>query len=73
MRFLGSEVNLVLGREDPSVTPLVAVELDGAQHRSFAVDRQDLFQLWTGSYGEHELVLRIEGAGAEAYAFTFGS
>jgi hypothetical protein len=37
------------------------------------VDHHDLYNLFTGDYGEHDIVLRIKGKGLEGYAFTFGS
>jgi hypothetical protein len=52
--------------------PSVEVFLDGKLEKTFTVDRYDLFALWDGEYGEHEIVLKITGAGAEGYAFTFG-
>ena len=67
MRFLGGEINLVLGGEGK-----VVVLIDGEEVKAFTIDHDDLYNLFTGDYGEHELVLKIEGKGVEAYAFTFG-
>ena len=80
MKFLGGEINLVMGVEGmPAVAedrdlplPIVQVFVDGKPEKTFTVDRYDLFALWEGEYGEHEIVLKITGAGAEGYAFTFG-
>ncbi len=80
MKFLGGEINLVMGVEGmPAVAedrdlplPIVQVFVDGKPEKTFTVDRYDLFALWDGEYGEHEIVLKITGAGAEGYAFTFG-
>jgi cytochrome c biogenesis protein CcdA/thiol-disulfide isomerase/thioredoxin len=71
MRFLGGEINLVLGMEKGS-KPTVHVIVDGVPTQTFTVDRYDLFPLWKGPYGEHEIVLKIQGKGLQGYAFTFG-
>lgn len=71
MKFLGSEINLVLGMEDPKVKPKVEVMVDGKSIKSFMVDKHDLFQLYKGDYGEHEVILKITGKGLAGYAFTF--
>ena len=69
---LAGEVNLVLGLE-PGTPPRTAdVEVDGRALPTITIDRHDLFNLWSGPYGEHEVVLRVHGRGAAAYAFTFG-
>lgn len=71
IRFLGSEINLVLGSE--SGNPVTAdVEIDGNIIRSFLIDRQDLYTLYKGEYGEHTLIVKLKGKGVEGYAFTFG-
>jgi cytochrome c biogenesis protein CcdA/thiol-disulfide isomerase/thioredoxin len=70
MKFLGGEINLVLGSPSRST---VAVEVDGEPIKTFDVEFEDLYELWTGEYGEHEIVLKITGAGLSGYAFTFGS
>jgi thiol-disulfide isomerase/thioredoxin len=69
---LAGEVNLVLGLE-PGTSPRVAdVEVDGRTFKTITIDRHDLFNLWSGPHGEHEVALRIHGRGVAAYAFTFG-
>ena len=73
LRFLGAEVNLVLGLAAGANPVPVDVEVDGAAAAPFVVSAHDLYRLWQGSYGEHELVLHFHGSGVEAYAFTFGS
>lgn len=73
LRFLGSEVNLVLGHEESERSIDAEVFIDGTRTTGFTVNRYDLYPLFKGEYGEHELVLRFDGAGVEAYAFTFGS
>ena len=81
MKFLGGEINLVMGvegmadaaAEDRDLPlPRVEVFIDGKLEKTFTVDRYDLFALWEGEYGEHEIVLKIKGKGVEGYAFTFG-
>jgi len=69
---LAGEVNLVLGLE-PGTPPRTAdVEVDGRASKSITIDRHDLFNLWSGPYAEHEVVLQVHGRGVAAYAFTFG-
>ena len=81
MKFLGGEINLVMGVEGMDAAllttgslslPMVQVFVDGKLEKTFTIDRYDLFVLWKGEYGEHEIILKIAGAGAEGYAFTFG-
>ena len=73
IRALGSEINLVLGLE-PNATPVKAdIEVDGQKSQSITIDRHDLFNLFKGEYGEHDIILKIHGKGVEGYAFTFGS
>lgn len=73
MKWQGSEVNLVMGLED-GVQPVEAEAwIDGVMVKKFLIDRDDLFVLYDGEYGEHDLILKVLGPGAEAYAFTFGS
>lgn len=72
MKFLGGEVNLVLGLESGAKPVQALVTVDGKTVKSFTVDHHDLYNLFTGDYGEHEIVLTLKGPGAEAFAFTFG-
>jgi hypothetical protein len=37
------------------------------------VDRSDLFRLFEGDYGEHDVVITFLKPGVAAYAYTFGS
>ncbi|MBU0766808.1 cytochrome c biogenesis protein DipZ [Patescibacteria group bacterium] len=73
MKFLGSEMNLVMGLEDGAPSGSVSVEVDGEPGQSFTVDRDDLYNIFVGEYGEHEVMIRVSGKGVEGYAFTFGS
>ncbi len=68
----GGEVNLVLGIE-PGARPVDAeVSVDGGPERRLTIDHHDLYNLFRGRYGEHELVMRVQGEGVVAYVFTFG-
>jgi len=71
-RALAGEVNLVLGLEPGTPPQSADVDVDGRAFKAMTVDRHDLFTLWSGPYGDHEVVLRIHGRGVAAYAFTFG-
>jgi cytochrome c biogenesis protein CcdA/thiol-disulfide isomerase/thioredoxin len=73
MKFLGSEINLVLGLEEGAKSIEADIEVDGELAKTITIDMNDLFNLFTGEYGEHEMILRIHGAGVAGYAFTFGS
>lgn len=73
MRWMGNEINLVLGLEDGAAPAEAEVWMDGVMVKKFMVDKDDLFVLYDGEYGDHELELRLQGSGVEAYAFTFGS
>lgn len=73
MKFQGGEINLVLGLE-PGAKPVEAeVFIDGKSFKTFTVDRHDLYELFKGDYGQHDMVLKLKGKGVEAFAFTFGS
>lgn len=72
MRFIGSEINLVMGMEEGAEPASVEVLVDGASVKEFTVDFADLFALWQGAYGLHDIVIQVRGSGTEAYAFTFG-
>ncbi len=72
LKFRGGEINLVLGLA-AGVKPVQAsVMIDGKTGTTFMIDRNDLYNLFKGEYGEHEIILTLEGSGAEAFAFTFG-
>src|SRR5690606_23892510 len=73
MRFLGSEINLVLGLADESTPVEAEVLIDGESVKTFTITMHDLYELYKGDYGEHEMVLKLKGKGVEGYAFTFGS
>lgn len=73
MRWLGGEVNLVLGLEEGASPVTGEVWIDGQKIKDIRVDFHDLYPLFSGTYGEHELVLKLKGAGTAGYAFTFGS
>ena len=71
-RALGSEVNLVLGLEDDAKSVSADVYVDGKKTKSITIDRHDLFNLFTGEYGEHDVTLKVHGKGVAGYAYTFG-
>ncbi len=71
MKFLGSEMNLVLGLADGIAPVKGEVWIDGKHTSDITVDRHDLFNLFTGTYGQHEMILKLEGHGVQGFAFTF--
>lgn len=72
MRFRGGEINLVLGLEDGAKPVKAEVMVDGKDAGTFMVDRHDLYNLFKGDYGEHDITLKLTGKGVQAFAFTFG-
>lgn len=72
MRFLGGEINLVMGLADGASPAEATVTVDGKLGKTFTVDHHDLYNLFTGDYGEHDIVLTLKGKGLQAFAFTFG-
>ena len=71
LRFIGSNVFLVLGTEGARES--VEVTIDGTRVGTVRVTQDDLYTLARipGEKGEHTLDLRFS-PGTEAYAFTFG-
>ena len=65
-------MNLVLGIEKGAAPVVVDVSVDGKPAKLITVDRHDLYNLYAGPYGEHEVALKIRGRDVAAYAFTFG-
>jgi len=72
IKALAGEVNLVLGLEPGTEKAEAVVEVDGKEVSRFTIDHHDLYPLYNGSYGVHDVVLRLKGKGVEAYAYTFG-
>jgi thiol-disulfide isomerase/thioredoxin len=68
MKVLADKVYLVMSGQGN-----VIVEVDGKQHKTFALDGERLYTIadMKGDYGEHVVTIGIP-AGASAYAFTFG-
>lgn len=71
MKFLGGEANLVLGSEDGKPIE-VEVWIDGAKSKTITVDMHDLYVIFSGEYGEHEVHLIAKRAGLQGFAWTFG-
>lgn len=72
MRFTGGEINLVMGLDDGAKPVQASVMVDGKPGKTFTIDRHDLFNLFKGTYGQHDIFLKLQGKSAEAFAFTFG-
>lgn len=73
IRALAAEVNLVLGPEREGDEIAAEVRVDGGEPVPLTVDRADLFQLFKGDYGEHDVLITFLKPGVAAYAYTFGS
>jgi cytochrome c biogenesis protein CcdA/thiol-disulfide isomerase/thioredoxin len=72
MMFQGGEANLVLGSE--SGQPItVDVWVNGQKTKTLTVDHHDLYNLYTGTYGEHDVQLTAHEKGLQAFAWTFGA
>jgi len=69
---LAGEVNLVLGTDEGAGPVKATVTVDGKPSKSFTVDHHDLYQLYKGSYGRHDVVVAFDGTGVAGYAYTFG-
>lgn len=72
MHFVGGELNLVLGLKGASKPVKAEVFIDNKHVQNITVTMHDLYKIFKGDYGEHEMRLVFKGAGVEAYAFTFG-
>jgi cytochrome c biogenesis protein CcdA/thiol-disulfide isomerase/thioredoxin len=72
MHWEGGEINLVLGPGSSTEFPTGEVLMDGTTIKTITIDHDDLYNLFTGEAGDHELVLKLKGKGVEGYAFTFG-
>lgn len=68
---LAGEVNLVLGTEDGKAVQADVI-VDGKASKSLTIKGHDLYALFKGDYGEHDIVLQLHGGNVAAYAFTFG-
>ncbi len=73
IRALAGEVNLVLGLEEGTKPVRAEVIVDGIKTKTITIENHDLYNLFEGDYGEHTVILQLEGKGVEAFAFTFGS
>lgn len=73
IRALAGEVNLVMGTEDDVKSVIADVFVDGVQTQTLTIDHHDLYNLYKGEYGQHDVVLKFRGKGVSAYAYTFGS
>lgn len=72
IRARGGEINLVLGPEE-GVKPVQAdIFVDGTKTKTITIDHHDLYELYKGPYGTHNVTLVIHGNGIGGYAFTFG-
>ncbi len=72
MKFRGGEINLVLGLAEGEKPVSADVYIDGEMTKTITIDRHDLYQLYKGEYGEHDMMLKLKSGGVEAFAFTFG-
>lgn len=73
IRALAAEVNLVLGPEREGDEIPAEVRVDGGEPKPLLVDRSDMFRLFQGDYGEHDVLITFFKPGVAAYAYTFGS
>ena len=73
IRALAGEVNLVLGLEGSAQPVNADIEVDGKPYKTITIQNHDLYMFFKGSYGQHDVILKLHGKGVAAYAFTFGS
>ncbi len=71
-RALAGEVNLVLGLAEGASPVTADITVDGKATKSITIDHHDLYNLFKGDYGTHDIILTLHGKGAEGFAFTFG-
>ena len=62
----------MLGLENGAASVKADIVVDGKIYKSITIDHHDLYTLFKGDYGTHDVVLKLHGRGAAAYAFTFG-
>jgi hypothetical protein len=67
------EVNLVMALSPGTPATSGEILVDGHKTKTITIDRQDVYQLWTGPYGDHEIRVILHQPGVAAYAFTFGA
>ncbi len=72
MKFTGGEINLVMGLEENAKPVKAQSFIDGKLTKEFTVDHHDLYPLFSGANGEHELRLVLSSPGVQTFAFTFG-
>lgn len=69
-RFQAKNVYFVAGAKSPTK---IKVLIDGIETQEITVSGNTLYQVYSGTnFGEHVLEIDIEGAGLQAYTFTFG-
>jgi len=71
MKFLGGEANLVLGSENDQPIS-VDVFIDGVKSKVLTIDMHDLYNVFDGPYGEHDVRLIASKSGLQGFAWTFG-
>lgn len=72
IRALAGEVNLVLGPETEGASVSADVFVDGKKTKTLTIDHHDLYELYKGEYGEHDVVVTFAKKGIAGYAYTFG-
>ncbi len=72
IKAVAGEVNLVLGLEEGAAPVKADISIDGTFSKTITIDAHDLYTLYKGDYGTHDVVLKLHGKGVEAFAFTFG-
>ncbi len=72
IRALAGEVNLVLGPEAEGDSIQAEVFVDGKKTKTLTIDRHDLYELYKGGYGEHDVIVTFAKKGVAGYAYTFG-
>lgn len=72
IRALAGEVNLVLGPETEGDSVTADVIVDGTKTKTIMIDHHDLYQLYKGAYGAHDVIVNFLSKGVAGYAYTFG-
>ena len=69
LRFRAPKVNLVAGSPSPQA---LLITVDGRPQPSVTVQGSQLYSVYSGAGGEHELRVTVPKAGLSAFTFTFG-
>ena len=68
LTYVGKQINLVAGSDQEVEIEII---IDGRESKVMKIGDYDLYNLYSGEYNEHEIVIKAK-QGLRAYTFTFG-